>query len=112
MASHERALQETRRRPGFPAVDTSLNNDLIWGTAATKNAISWQHLDDDGMATLIDLKSGEKVWIMGRRRRDNGSLGAGDITSINAFSKDWDPIGSCRDIFEHEAVLLRPGCLL
>jgi hypothetical protein len=45
--------------------------DFRWGLAATTGALSWIHLDSNGLGTYIDLRAGKKVWIVLKRKGDN-----------------------------------------
>jgi hypothetical protein len=108
VATHERAMQESRGRPGIAPLD-SLTNELVWATSALKHATTWQHIDDEGFGTVVTNKVGSKYWVMARQRRDATSP-RGDMASIFGFNEG--PLYSGSDIYEHEGVLLEPGTVL
>lgn len=92
----------------------SLHNELIWGTAALADAVSWQHVDDEGFGTTVTVMTGAKYWVLARQRRcgDGSRILAGDMGSCTAFGETIEPVKASEDIFEHEGVLLRPGTVL
>lgn len=109
LASHEHAVQVTRGMEGlmnFPG----LQDELIWGTSALKHATSWMHMDDEGFATVVTNMVGCKYWVLARPRRDAPK--SSSSSSIFHFGETLAPSEARRDIFEHEAVLLRPGSVL
>jgi len=102
LASHERSWYESRGR-GFEH-SYSLNDELVWGTAATKHAVSWLHVDDDGFATVCSVKAGSKYWVVAHPRdRDN--------RSHVRFGENWDPFFPKED-YEMEGLVLEPGTVL
>jgi hypothetical protein len=104
LASNERAWQEVRGRYPYK-FSRSLNDDLSWATAATKHAVSWMHVDDDGFATGIIVKTGAKYWVVARPR--DSLVVAADMD----FGVKWRTDRSPEDM-EMEGVLLRPGSVL
>ena len=83
---------------------------MLWGTAATKDSISWTHVDDHGMATVVTVAAGLKYWVLGVPRRKKGKQESGsDLGSIRAFGKGWSPSSACETLWDHEGILLRPG---
>jgi hypothetical protein len=130
LASHEAAWQLCRGRPGFVRLPP-FSDQLIWGTAASKHAASWPHIDDEGFATVCTPQVGSKYWVLGRQRRQVSTAtpvdnAFGDMGSVNAFGlkfaendsvdkeddRVWQPGSSNTEIFDYEGVLLTPGSVL
>lgn len=103
LASHEQAWEESRDLGNFTP-EVNLNDDLAWGTAATKHASSWLHVDDDGFGTVVTVKTGAKYWVVARPRNPS-------LRSTAGFGLKWDPVVPDEDD-EMEAVVLRPGTVL
>jgi len=104
-------------------------NEMTWGTAATKHAASWPHVDDEGFATVVTPVSGSKYWVVGKRRpQESGSRDEhlGDMDSLDAFGlryagfpkankahqRIWTPGKANTKLIDYEGVLLTPGCVL
>lgn len=109
MASNEQAWQDTRdlrsiANMSFPS------DSMVWATAATRNATTWDHIDDHGMATIVKVMTGRKYWITMRPKM--GSSNAVDMGSINAFIDGWDPANPTVGAFDHEGILLEAGDIL
>lgn len=60
-----------------------LRDTLSWGTAATKNAVSWFHIEDDGFATAVSVQAGSKWWVLADRIRDDPR--SDDMRDTKAF---------------------------
>ena len=91
------------------------SDDMVWATAATKNATTWGHIDDHGMDTIAKVMAGKKYWVTMRpkRKQDESQGGSnGDMGSIKAFIDGWEPWGAGELLWDHEAVLLQAGDLL
>ena len=111
-ATHEHAIQATRGLKGLPLLNP-YTDDTIWGTAALKHLVSWQHIDDEGFGTAVMNVVGCKYWVLGRCRRDASHTNRqGDMGSVEAFGPEIRPQSVSSDIYEHEAVLLTPGTVL
>jgi hypothetical protein len=92
---------------------TPLNDETIWGTAALKHAISWQHIDDEGFGTVATNMVGSKYWVLARRRRDDSSSSErGNMGTVMAFGGSIRPTSASPDLYEHEGILLTPGSVL
>ena len=90
-----------------------LHDDTIWGTAALRHAVSWQHVDDEGFATVIMNMVRSKYWVLARRRPESSNDDTqDDMGSAVAFGRTLRPLSASNDIFEHEALLLEPGSVL
>ena len=90
-------------------------DDMVWATAATKNATTWGHINDHGMATIVKVMTGKKYWVtMHPKRKQDESQGGsnGDMGSIKVFIDGWEPWGAGELLWDHEAVLLQAGDLL
>ena len=73
--------------------------DIRWGTAGTGGAITWFHIDSNGLGVGIALKCGLKIWIF---IKDN----QGKFHIINSFEDfELDEANG----HQLEIVLLRPG---
>lgn len=111
IATHESAMQITRGMKGIASIP-SLADEMIWGTAALQNAVSWQHVDDEGFGTVVTNMVGSKYWVLARPRSDRQDKSVGDMGSSMAFGKTLKPTTAYDDVFEHEGVLLEPGSVL
>ncbi|KAF7965100.1 hypothetical protein HWV62_45719 [Athelia sp. TMB] len=65
-----------------------LSESTSWATAATKNALSWLHADDDGFATSVYVQAGHKIWVVARRKDRQGSRD--EMANIDVFAT-WEP---------------------
>jgi hypothetical protein len=69
LATNEKAWQETRDVPAITSINFP-NDDMVWGTASTRNATTWGHIDDLGMASVIRIMTGRKYWVIMYPKRD------------------------------------------
>lgn len=84
------------QRTGTSKFPTS---DVHWGLAATEGAVDFWHIDSDGFGTTIDVRTGEKIWIVGRGDpEDYAELG---LLLSDSFDIDKPPQN-----FETEAIFL------
>jgi hypothetical protein len=98
--------------PGLLHVDPP-QNDLKWGITASQNALSWPHVDANGLATTVTVTTGSKYWIMMKKRRSSNAVpGLGDLATLEAFPKSWHPSRFERDMNEYEAIYLTAGTSL
>jgi hypothetical protein len=110
--SHSFAWQQTRGAPGFYSDSMIPQDHLLWATAALQNATSFLHIDANGLATAIDQVTGTKYWVLARQRRKQSKAGnLGNMSSMHAFT-DTEIDEGCSEVFEHEAVVIRPGTVL
>ena len=94
----------------------SLADHLIWGTAATRHAASWPHIDNEGFATMSSIQVGSKYWLLGRPKQQS----AHSMDRINAFGIGYQPEGEKAEesessmwaLYDYEGVLLTPGPVL
>jgi hypothetical protein len=86
---------------------------FVWALASMANATSWNHMDAAGVATVIDVASGAKWWVIADCPSDPSAAGcAGDLSSIHGLGDGWETVMSGRGKFRHEAVLLQAGTWL
>ncbi|KZP07551.1 hypothetical protein FIBSPDRAFT_762772, partial [Athelia psychrophila] len=86
-----------------------MKNVTSWGTAATANALSWFHIDDDGFATCVSVQAGMKWWVLARKKDRNPR--ADEMGSISTFFR-WTVEDIDGQVWELEAVLLDPTVAL
>ena len=77
--------------------------DIRWGLAATAGAISYWHLDTNGFATYIDVKVGQKWWVVAEPKEGGPSFGSKD------FYSQFDCEKVNEELWDVYAVLLKPG---
>lgn len=109
MASEEYATNRIPRK-GWEAFDNNklpiqYRNEVIWGSIANKNAISWPHLDDEGFATATCTLVGGKVWAFIKPKSDPR------LATIFAFD-EIDPFALDDKLIDVEIVYLPPKCVL
>lgn len=63
VASSESSHLHTKGNHGWPNLDLT-SNDLNWATVATTDAYSPCHTDTDGLATMVTLACGVKLWAL------------------------------------------------
>lgn len=74
-----------------------------WGTASTRNALSWIHIDDNGMATVVYPLTGSKWWVLVRfKKNDQRWDEMGDVSTFDS----WSVHEIDEDLWEAEAVHL------
>ena len=76
-------------------------SDIHWGLAATAGAATFWHIDSDGLATTVDVRTGSKLWVAASDKAEKFTT-LGTLLSTG-FDLDEPP----RD-FETEAILLTP----
>lgn len=87
--------------------------DIRWGLAATAGAISWIHIDSNGLGTYIDPRAGKKVWIVLKRKGDGDCRIFESCSDAKAFfSGDYDVDSPNLDDWDFEAIVLAPGTRL
>lgn len=85
--------------------------DIRWGLAATAGALSWIHIDSNGLGTYVDVKAGKKWWIVLKRKgegRDFKSCSDGE----GFFGGDYNVDEPNLNDWEFEAIVLTPGTRL
>lgn len=86
------------------AVD--FRDDLVWLTAANTHAVSWFHVDDDGLCTSTCTLAGSKVWAIATPLAPDREVG-----SIHAFRGN-EPADFEDHEFRVELLHLPPNCVL
>ena len=64
IASDHRTWLNTQGTSGFRKTSHHPIEDTNWATVATKFAMTWTHVDDDGLATSTQILTGKKYWIV------------------------------------------------
>lgn len=102
-----------------------LSDTTSWGTAATRNAVSWFHIDDIGLATSAWVQAGSKWWVLARKKKnkprsdeaDDSRAGevedppADEVTDIRIFN-NWNVETIDTEQWDLEAVHLTRNCVL
>lgn len=87
--------------------------DFRWGLAATTGALSWTHIDSNGLGTYIDTKAGKKWWIVLKR---NGEGYDGNFRTCSDaygfFGGNYEVDDPDEDEWDFEALILSPGTRL
>ena len=106
------AFAETDKKPGYVNEEPPASK-FVWALASMENATSWNHMDAAGVATVVDVESGAKWWVIADCPSDPSAAACmGDLSSIHGLGDGWEPVLSgCRK-FRHEAVLLQAGTWL
>lgn len=86
-----------------------MGNVTSWGTAATKNALSWFHADDEGYSTAVSVQAGSKWWVLARLKKDHARWD--EMSSFDTFWK-WDVKDIDLNRWDVEAVHLTSTCVL
>lgn len=78
-----------------------------WWLYHTGHYISRVHIDAEGAGTTVVIAPGGgqfagKLWIVGQPKHL-----AGEITGTGGVGLDFDPSGSCTDMYRYEAVWLQ-----
>lgn len=114
LASNEEAWQETRDVRGMmPLLFPS--DQMMWGTATTKDSTSWTPLNDHGMSMAMTVITGYKYVVLAvPKRKRSESHPIGDFGSVRAYggkpeTNDWSPSAHCDELWDHEGILLGPG---
>jgi hypothetical protein len=98
----QRTLQAPmcKKRVEYPVVE------MVWGLAVMAGAMSYFHIDANGLATWIDVKTGSKYWIVAKPKKPF------DFAAISLFTDGYDQEAVNEDKWDLEAVLLLPGSRL
>jgi hypothetical protein len=95
-------LKLCKKRDRFPTTA------MRWGLVSTADTYSVWHIDCDGLATMIEVQTGCKLWVLARPRRDED---LSCFSRLDAFLNfDADAVND--DRWDCEAVLLTPGSRL
>jgi len=72
-AADQAAWKSTMGTAGCDTLELPPTTHIRWGLAGLKGAISFWHLDSDGLGTFIDVRAGEKLWFRAVEEVDNFS---------------------------------------
>lgn len=82
------------------------SQSMRWGLAATSHAHHLWHIDCNGFATVIKVKTGLKWWVVGRPKSSS------TFSSISCYLDNYE-LDSINDSkWDLEAILLLPGSTL
>jgi hypothetical protein len=104
-------VEAWRLTEGLPHCDrdaTFPTADMRWGLGATAGARSWIHIDCDGLATIINVVSGARAWMVYTPDDPPSDSNFGEI---DLFIDDFDVTRPPRD-WRVEMVYLQPGTCL
>ena len=88
-------------------------DDLVWGAAATKWTMSTTHIDDDGLAAVVQVMTGAKYWVLMKPKQPESKLDRlGDLSTKDAFPTKFSMGDTGENAFEAEGILLRPNTIL
>lgn len=103
LSSDDAAWVQTTFRPFCDRETQKPLSDTRWGLAATGGAISYWHVDSDGYGTYVDVQVGIKWWVVATPKAQ------GPKFSTKSIYATFDPQEVNSDIWDVQAVLLRPG---
>lgn len=86
-----------------------VSNSLSWGTGSTKDALSWFHIDDEGLGTSVMVLAGGKFWVLADRIRVD--IHHDEMSSTKAF-RQWKVRDIDPEKWALEAVHLPPKSVL
>jgi hypothetical protein len=86
--------------------------DFRWGLAAIAGALSWIHIDSNGVGTYIDPWTGKKVWIVLKPKGNGLRIFESCSDAEHFFSGVHNVDEPNVDHWDFEAVLLEPGTRL
>ena len=110
-ASQEVAWKETQRQKGFQ-LEPPPADDLNWGAAATKGALTLPHVDDEGFGTVAVVVSGSKYWVVMKPKHGVPDGGDGDQGTVFGYPSTWSHGEAGCDVFEAEGLMLTAGDVL
>jgi len=82
--------------------------EMRWGLAATAGGRHYLHVDNDGLGTVIDVKTGAKLWII---CTPNDGQDKRAFASITQFLEDFD-VTKIDKRWKAEAIYLTSGTRL
>ena len=78
-----------------------------WGLAATSGAYHGFHLDCNGLGTFVSPTTGSKLWIVATPKSGDNRTNFEDIGLY--LNEDFDVHNYHKDLFNLEAIILKPG---
>jgi len=100
---HTNGLKLCKRTDRFPSAAVQ------WALISTAGAHSPWHIDPDGLATMVVVKSGCKWWILARPKK---GAKYPSFSAIGTFLDGFDVEAVNDDRWEYEAILLTAGTTL
>lgn len=102
----------TKRLPDCGSGLPLPGDDIRWGLAAVSGALHWFHIDSDGFATFIDVKTGGKLWVVAKPKRSRYAETKAFARIDMFLPKQFDISDPCIDHWDLEAVFLQNGTRL
>jgi hypothetical protein len=101
-ATDVRAFHRTKHE--FVCIRRLPTGEMVFGLAATTAAYHWWHIDSRGEATMVNVATGEKIWVVAEPR-DPGYMWSTHVWTVDEVDvTKLDPQN-----WKMEAVLLRAG---
>ncbi|PPQ73310.1 hypothetical protein CVT24_012309 [Panaeolus cyanescens] len=94
------AMKGIHQHLDFLAYPTS---DMSWYLAALEGAVTFFHIDSDGLATGVNVEYGKKLWAI---MTPHSSIGPCDVNGLTSEEFSLDEVGDLRDV-DIEMVVLR-----
>ena len=113
-SSDKTAYHFTKSSNSFSLHDSYPFEDLNWGLIGTKDAITFLHIDSDGLATHVHIRCGCKVWYLLRPKLGLSPLCKQSLSSRHMFLDPTFRLDRVLDSAQYdlEAIALTPGDLL
>jgi hypothetical protein len=109
LATNEHAWQEARDLPDIAWANFP-SDAMMWATAATAHSVTWPHIDDFGLATIVKVMAGRKYWVTIRPKSDLPAPASVDMRSTDALlDMDWEKWSASGGTWDFEGILLGPG---
>lgn len=113
-ATDDKAFVAARKNSDSVGRDQFLSipvKDIRWYIAGLKGATHGWHFDSNGFVTVIDVRTGKKLWIVGFRKMQKGDEPFSDLNIC--ASEEFHPFeGSKKHMETLEALLLDAGTRL
>lgn len=113
-SSDKTAYHFTKSSNSFSLNDPYPFEDLNWGLIGTKDAITFIHIDSDGLGTHVYILCGGKIWFFLRPKPGLSVLAETSLSSRHMFLHSTFRLDRVLDTahYDLEAVALTPGDLL
>lgn len=107
-SSDSAAWKATKGALGCALEEVPPLKDFRWGLAANTGALSWVHIDSNGLGSYIEPKAGKKWWIVMKRKGDRPNFET--CSDADAyFEEGYEVDVPMVDDWNFEAVILGPG---
>ena len=84
-----------------------------WGTCSLGGALSWPHLDCDGLCTAVQIMTGLKLWFFGYPVDGaENPLKIGVLNSTNCYPDKWEASQPVSFKIKWEGIVLGPGMMM